>query len=153
MNILKILSIKEKKEIEKKLEKQFGINYAPGILAMRGKERIFIFTGSFKPKNIKQLENIVFIERIGTYFAKVIGDDIRLSIEGTQILKDQIKKNIFNLNDEQAKQWMKGQQLDISTGKHGFLIMKHKEDFLGTGKASAEKIGNFIPKNRRLKSN
>ena len=37
--------------------------------------------------------------------------------------------------------------------KHGFLAMKQKDDFLGTGKASAEKIGNFIPKNRRLKSN
>ena len=46
---------------------------------------------------------------------------------------------------------MKGHELPIKTGKHGFLIMKHGEDFLGTGKASEEKIGNFIPKNRRLK--
>jgi len=29
--------------------------------------------------------------------------------------------------------------------------MKYKNDFLGTGKASENKIGNFIPKNRRLK--
>ena len=46
---------------------------------------------------------------------------------------------------------MKGQQLDIKTGKRGMIIMKYKENFLGTGKASEEKIGNFIPKSRRVK--
>ena len=46
---------------------------------------------------------------------------------------------------------MKGHELPIKTGKRGFLIMKHGEDFLGAGKASENKIGNFIPKNRRLK--
>ena len=35
--------------------------------------------------------------------------------------------------------------------KKGFVIMKCEDDFLGTGKASENKIGNFIPKNRRLK--
>ena len=29
--------------------------------------------------------------------------------------------------------------------------MKYKDNFLGTGKASENKISNFIPKNRRLK--
>ncbi|MBI2044555.1 hypothetical protein HYT23_00700 [Candidatus Pacearchaeota archaeon] len=33
----------------------------------------------------------------------------------------------------------------------GFVIIKHKDDFLGTGKASELKISNFIPKNRRLR--
>ncbi|MCH8325462.1 MAG: hypothetical protein IIB83_02685, partial [Bacteroidetes bacterium] len=66
--------------------------------------------------------------------------------------KNQIKKNIFELNKEQAELWMKGSELNISTGKKGFLIMKYKDNFLGSGKASAEKIGNFIPKSRRLKN-
>ena len=30
--------------------------------------------------------------------------------------------------------------------------MADKDDFLGTGKTSGEKIGNFIPKLRRLKN-
>jgi len=63
------------------------------------------------------------VERVGIYFAKVINDEIRLSIEGVQILKDQITKNIFELNQEQAKEWMQGQELPIQTGKKGFLIM------------------------------
>ena len=47
---------------------------------------------------------------------------------------------------------MMGRELLIKTGKRGFLIMKYNDDFLGTGKASEEKIGNFIPKSRRLKN-
>ncbi len=148
---LKILNQKEKKEIEKKLNEQFGIKNVPGIIARRGRERLFLFSGSLNKKNIKALEEIVVIERLGIYFARLIQDNVKLSIEGTQILKDQIKKNIFELSENQVKEWMKGQDLQIKTGKRGFFVIKYKEDFLGCGKASQEKIGNFIPKNRRLR--
>jgi len=152
MNQLKILTHKEKAEVTNKLKIRFGINEIPGILVRWGAERIYLFTGSFTEKDIRKTEQIAFIERIGIYFAKIVKDEIRLSIEGTQILKDQITKNIFELNDEQAKQWMQGEELNIQTGKKGFLVMKNRDDFLGCGKASELKIGNFIPKNRRLKS-
>ena len=150
---LKILNKNEKEEITNKLKAQFGITEIPGEIIMRGKERMFLFSGNFNKNQIKILENLAPIERIGVYFAKRVEhiDEVRLSIEGTHIFKDQIKKNIFELNEDQVEQWMKGQELPIKTGKKGFLAMKYKENFLGTGKASEEKIGNFIPKNRRLK--
>jgi len=151
MRFIKILNQQEKKEIERGLQQQFGVDFVPGLIVKRGEERLFLFSGSFSEKDIEHLERCTFIERIGIYFAKIIGNDIRLSIEGSQILKDQIKKNIFFLDSKQAEEWMMGRELLIKTGKHGFLIMKYGEDFLGTGKASEEKIGNFIPKNRRLK--
>ena len=151
MNQFKILSKGEKAEIESELNKRFGIEKVPGIIVKRGREKLFLFTGSFSKKQIKELEREVPLERVGTYFAKIDQGGIRLSIEGSQILKDQIKKNIFELNEEQLDLWMGGNQIDISTGKRGFLIMKYKDNFLGSGKASAEKIGNFIPKSRRLK--
>jgi NOL1/NOP2/fmu family ribosome biogenesis protein len=74
-----------------------------------------------------------------------------LSIEGSQFLKNQITKNIFNLDSKQAEQWMLGQELPIVTDKKGFFIMKFNDDFLGTGKVSENRITNFVPKNRRLK--
>ncbi|MEK6897269.1 MAG: hypothetical protein AABW93_01925 [Nanoarchaeota archaeon] len=151
MNYLKILNKREKAEIEKKLNEQFGIEEFPGIVLRRGEERLFLFSGNLSENDIRLLEKCTFIERIGIYFAKIMGNDIKLSIEGSQILSAQINKNIFELDSKQAEEWMKGHELPIKTGKHGFLIMKHGEDFLGTGKASEEKIGNFIPKNRRLK--
>lgn len=152
-----ILSKNEKIQVENLLKNQFGIKSIPGILNKKGAEKIFIFQGDMFPKEIKELEQLTQIERVGVYFAKIFQDKqgyehIRLSIEGTQILGNQFTKNIFELNEEQAEKWMQGEELNIKTGKREFIIMKHKQDFLGTGKASEEKIGNFIPKSRRLKS-
>ena len=148
---IKILSKSEKKEIEKKLQDQFGIDYIPGILLQRGQERIFLYQGDFSEEQIKILEKTSQVERIGLYFCKFQNEEIRLSIEGTQILKDQIKENIFELDKEQTELWMKGNELNVSSGMNGIVVMKYKNDFLGCGKASSEKITNFIPKNRRLK--
>ena len=149
---IKILNTNEKKEIENKLKNQFGIKKIKGLLLKRGQERIFLYQGNLTKKEITKLESAkINIERIGVYFCKFQNHEIRLSIEGTQILKDQITKNIFELNKEQMKTWMKGSELNIKSNLKGIIVMKYKEDFLGCGKASTEKITNFIPKNRRLK--
>ncbi|MFH1327084.1 MAG: hypothetical protein ABIH59_03080 [archaeon] len=152
MTNLTILNNHEKQEILNKLQKQFGISELPGILLKIGQERIFLFQGSLNEKQIKELEyNRTNIERVGIYFGKQQGNEIRLSIDGVHLLKDQISKNTFELNKEQVNTWMHGSELNLKPGKKGFVIMTNKEDFLGTGKASEEKITNFIPKSRRLK--
>jgi len=152
---LKILNNQDKSEILEKLKNQFGIQNFPENtkLAQRGEEKIFLFTGNLSEIDISNIEQISIIEGLGVYLGKI--DDatgqMRLSIEGVHIFKDQISKNIFELNNEQTDLWMKGQELNISTGKRDFLIMKNNEDFIGCGKASENKISNFIPKSRRLK--
>lgn len=151
MRHLKFLNKNEKQEILNKLKKQFGISRVDGILVQHGEERLFLFQGNLQEREIKKSENTVPIERVGFYFGKEQNNQIRISIEAVHLLKNQITKNIFKLDDEQAEQWLKGQELDIQTGRKGFLIMKYKNDFLGCGKASEKKIGNYIPKVRRLK--
>ena len=148
---LKFLNKQEKEKLIKKLNEQFGISEIPWRIARFGKERIMIFSGDISEKDIFEFDRFARIEGIGVYFAKEQNDGIRLSIEGVHLLKDQIKKNIFELNEEQAEQWMLGNELNITTGKKGFFVMKFKDDFLGTGKISENKISNFIPKPRRLK--
>jgi len=149
---LHILSQLEAKKVLEKLREQFGVKKIPGILIMRGEERIFLFTGNTDEKELKEIENIVYLERAGIYFGKEELGQIRLSIEGTQILSEQITKNVFKLQtSEQFEQWMSGQELLISSGFHGVIAIKYQNDFLGCGKASENKISNFIPKNRRLK--
>jgi NOL1/NOP2/fmu family ribosome biogenesis protein len=152
---VKILNGKEKREIEGMLEAQFGIRKIPGEIAAIGKERLFLFMGSINEGDIKKLENAAIVERVGAYFAKVSDDKgtkrIRLSIEGTQALKGQIKSNVLEISEKDAEEWMKGHELQIMTGKRGFLVVKCNDDFLGTGKASESKVGNFIPKSRRLR--
>ena len=148
---LKILNTREKKQIENYLKKRFGIHKIPGILLKRGEERIFLFSGEINLKKIIELDEKILLERVGIYFAKLINNEPKLSLEGVQILKNQIKDNIFEINKNQAEKWMAGQELNIKTKKRGFIIIKYQEDLLGCGKASEEKITNFIPKSRRLK--
>lgn len=148
---IQILTQKEKAEIESQLEKQFGISKIPAMLLKAGQEKIFFYSGSFNEQQIKTLEKIIPIERIGVYFAKEERGELRLNIEATQLLKNQISKNIVEITENQVEHWLKGRELEIKTGLKGFVILKHKSDFLGTGKASENKIGNFIPKSRRLK--
>ncbi|MBU4308212.1 MAG: hypothetical protein KJ566_00245 [Nanoarchaeota archaeon] len=149
---IKVFNKKEKEKILKSLNEQFGIEEIPGLVLQRGEGRLFLFQGDFNTGQFFEFEKKLWLERAGVYFGKIEKDGIRLSIEGSQILKDQITKNIFELDEEQAEKWMCGQELLIKVGQKGFIIMKCGEDFLGTGKASEEKIGNYIPKNRRLKS-
>ena len=159
---LEVLSKAEHKEILFYLKEQFGIEELPGVLVRRGKERIFLFQGNLMIRQIRKLEKNVFIERAGAYIGKLVEysdvpgkKEMRLSIEGSQIFKEQIKENIVELDSKEVEKWMSGRELLIKTDedKKGFVIIKSKETgyFLGCGKASKEKISNYIPKNRRLK--
>ncbi|MEK6845031.1 MAG: hypothetical protein AABX44_02125 [Nanoarchaeota archaeon] len=152
--MIHIFSNRETQEILSKLKEQFEIQKIPGRLIKIGKEKIFLFNGDFSDEQIKKLEKIVFIEKMGIYIGAIFPPtgEIRLSIEGTQILKNQITKNIFEINNEQLDNWMQGEELNIQTGLKGIIVIKHKNNYLGCGKASENKIGNFIPKSRRLRS-
>ena len=149
--IIHILNSQEKKEIEGKLFDQFGIQKLPQTLIRTGKERIKLFTGDITTRELEILGRITHIEGIGLYIMKEESGDIRLSIEGSQIFSDQIKKNIFQLNEQQLKEWMQGADLQMQNDERGTFIIKYKDDFIGSGKKSAEKISNFIPKGRRIR--
>ena len=53
------------------------------------------------------------IENIGLYFAKYHRDNLRLSIDATHLLKNQIKNKIIELDDKQFEEYMKGRDVDI----------------------------------------
>ena len=144
---------KELADIESILRKEFGIEKLPECrLYLWGEDRIIAFTGDLSERDIWNISTIASIESLGVYIGKKDMNGIRLSIEGTHLLQNQINKNIFEItNEKMLEEWMSGADLQIATGKKGFLVMKHNEDFLGTGKASENKISNFIPKERRLK--
>jgi NOL1/NOP2/fmu family ribosome biogenesis protein len=152
---IKFFKQDEKERIIRALNQQFGIEDVPFIMARLGKERIIIFSGELSEREILNIDQIAHIEGIGLYFAKEEVDGIRLSIEGSQILSNQITKNVFNINEKQAEQWMMGQEINLDkedSEKRGFFVMKFNNDALGTGKISNSRITNFVPKPRRLKS-
>ena len=147
---MKIINSSEKKKIIEKLNTQFGIENLHYLFLKFGKDKIRIYSGSLSKEELNTIENNIRIENIGIYFARIQEDGIRLTIDGTQLVKNQITKNILKIDDKEVIEWLKGQDLNIKTEK-SFKIIKNNEEFLGCGKSNGDKITNFIPKERRIK--
>src|SRR3989344_819831 len=76
---------------------------------------------------------------------------IRMSIEGSQIVGPKAEKNVVELDEEETKKWFKGEDIEKECSDcRGFVILKHGNDFLGSGKYSNKRILNYVSKTRRI---
>ncbi len=146
---LKILNKKQIKELLALIKQQWNasidLNYA---FLKDNDDKIFIINKEFAELDLTKLR----INNIGLYFAQKMIDGLRLSIEGSQIIGPKAKKNILELNKKQTKEWFQGNDIEVKTEMQNYVILKHESDFLGTGKIKENKILNYIPKSRRLKT-
>jgi NOL1/NOP2/fmu family ribosome biogenesis protein len=149
MSDLKILNGKEIKEILNLIEDQWNAKLKLNHAFLRNsRDRIFIVN-----KDIQKIElDKLRINSIGSYFCETRSSEIRLSIEGSQIVGLNATKNVVEINEDQTKQWLKGEDLDIEGNFEGFVIIKHNNDFLGTGKYRSGEILNYVSKSRRVNS-
>lgn len=148
MQNLDILNSKEIREIKKVLLDGFGFSGELDYAFLKNKEgKIFILSRDFARLDTKGLR----IDTLGLYFGKIERDEIRLSIEGSQIIGSYCSKNIFEISDDDMLFWMAGDDLEVENDMHGLYIIKNNDDFLGCGKASGGKLYNFVPKIRRVK--
>lgn len=146
----KFLSSSEKKEIIRRLNESFGIKELPYLLIQTGKEKIRAYSGNFSKDELIKLSIMVNVELIGLYLLKLEKSGIRLSHDAVSLLKDKIIKNIIEIDEKQAEQWVSGKDLEIKAEKK-FVILKYKEDLIGCGKSTGERIINLVPKERRVK--
>ena len=143
---LKFLNSKETKEILKLIEEQWGaklkLDYA---FIKNSKSRIFIINKEINQVELEKLR----INSVGMYFCD-LENGIRLSIEGSQIIGPKATKNVVEINESQAKQWLKGEDLEVNEKFDGFVIIKNNDDFLGTGKYKSGGVLNYVGKSRRI---
>ncbi len=145
---LKILNNKEIKEIYAMIEEQWGakLKLEYGFLK-NNKNRIFVVSKDISKIDFGKLR----LNSAGMYFCETDKIGIRLSIEGSQIAGPHAKKNFVELNEEETKSWLRGDNLEKECdGCSGFLILKRGNDFLGTGKYTNSKILNYVSKARRV---
>ena len=148
MQNLKALERKDRKRFLEVLKEQFGfdgkLDYA---FLTNNKNKIFIVN-----KEIVNIDlNKIRINTAGLYIAEFSNDEVRLSIEGSQIIGPKSSKSIIELDDKDARAWMKGNDLQIDKDVQGFAIIKNNNDYLGSGKVtSTKKVLNFVSKTRRL---
>ncbi len=83
----------------------------------------------------------------GMYFCKYEKDGIRLSIEGSMLIKNP-KQNVIKLNEEQFQDWMEGNDIFIED-KQGYFLLEYDDMIMGCTKGNSENLRNFVPKHRR----
>jgi NOL1/NOP2/fmu family ribosome biogenesis protein len=138
-----------KKKLIKQLENQFGITKLPYLLTESGKEKIRAFSGHLSKEEISELNHTLNIELFGLYILRQ-EHNIRLSLDGTHLLNNQLTKNKIQLTDQQALQYLKGQNLEIKKPS-GTYVIEHSGLLLGCAKSNSEVLLNHLPKDRRLK--
>jgi NOL1/NOP2/fmu family ribosome biogenesis protein len=149
---LQFINSKELKIFLIRLEEQFGLSdtkfLKKYVFLKNVKKKVFITTKSEKDTKLR----IPRAEKAGIYFGRINKDDsIRLSLEGTQLIGGLATKNIFELDHNQAENWLKGFDFEIPKLDDGYYLLRYKEDFLGCGLIRSNKLHNFLPKTRRLK--
>jgi NOL1/NOP2/fmu family ribosome biogenesis protein len=149
MKSINILNAKEIKAIREKLDIEFGFSdELPYHFILNTKNNLYIIDRSLQEDHIKNLR----IDTIGLYFGELYNNELRLSIEGSQIIGPKAKKNILDISDEEVTQWMKGDDIELGTdAPAGFVLIKNKDDYLGCGKIIQGKLRSFISKARKLK--
>ncbi len=147
-----LLNSAKKKKIVQLLEKFYGISKLPYLLIQTGKRKYRIYSGSLSKEEINELGKNLHIELIGTRFCKINDEKLRINFDSVNIseIKSQVE-NVFELDDEQAKKWMNGENIETNVEGGEFLIMKYSEDFLGVGQNRKTFIQNYVPKERRVK--
>ncbi|MBT7903277.1 hypothetical protein HN587_05420 [Candidatus Woesearchaeota archaeon] len=128
-------------------------------LIINSKNKLFLISRGF---DVLSDEMSFFrLEKMGLYFATLDRNEIRLSMEGSQIIGSIATKNILELSEAQVKEWILGFDLsfddlseDAISNYSGYVIVKYKTDFLCVGKFSnkdKKSFLNFVPKSRRIK--
>jgi len=144
---LRFLKSKEVKQIFKIIEDRWGFKDRLEHVFLMDKEGdVFIINRDMEKVDFESLR----INNIGLYLCEYRNDDVRLGIEGSQIIGPKADKNILELSDEQVKEYMKGNELEIDKENSGFLILKNSNNYFGCSKIKNRRLLNFFPKARRI---
>lgn len=146
MHTLEILNSKQVKEVSALLKKQFEAVFDFQVLLKSNKDKLYIINRDIGRIDLKKLR----IDTMGLYFGEIKKGELRLSIEGSQLIGPLAKKNVLEIDNKLARLWLKGYDIPAETDMRGYVILKNNKDFLGCGKVAENRILNFVPKTRRI---
>ncbi len=167
------LNKKQKERFSNFFKEKYGLELK-GQIVKQSTEKLRIFTGNLLEHELAVFVGTVRVETIGIYLVTLDNRDkgekeetIRFSFDAGFLAKD-ATKNVLELNDKQAKQWFKGEDITIDSEQQSpdtkedlklnnvdypFVLLKYKDEIVGCGKLTQDKdkIINFVPKERRIK--
>lgn len=144
---LNALSGRDLKPVLAKIKGQWGAEIDfPWAWYQSAKNDLFVLS-----KDIAKIDPKKFrINSVGLYIGEFKKGELRLSIEGSQLIGPHAKKNVVELDKDELRQWLRGEDLVKDVKAEGYVIMKSGNDFVGCGRVKEGKILNFVPKARRL---
>ena len=147
MGKLNILNKKEIKVILGLLDEQWGIREVfDFVFLMNDEDGVFVVSKDFSLIDEKMLR----VNSLGLYFGELRNDELRLSIEGSQLLGRFANKGVIDVSDEQVKEYVAGNDLVYDSKYKGFFLLRNGSDFFGAAKLKNGRILNFFPKPRRV---
>jgi len=154
---LTFLNKKKVKEIFSILDKQWGLKKGfeknlDYTFMINSKDKIYIINKQIADINI----DVLRIDSMGLYFGErrsgVKNSEIRLSIEGSQIVGPFATKNVVEISDGLKRLWIRGYDIEVKESGNFFAIVSNSGDYLGCGRLKEGKLLNHIPKSRRVRS-
>lgn len=155
MQKLKILNSKEVKRLKQLLEKQFSYAFQEdyAYLENENKHKIYIVTKSIADIDLDKLR----IDRYGVYMGELKGDQLRLSLEASQLLYKEAKENgvelsnVLELTKSELKEYFQGMDLEKPelSEESKLVLLKYGGDVFGCAKLKYGTLINFMPKIHR----
>ena len=148
---LKPLPSKEATQFLKSIKEQWGADFSKlretHALFRSPKDKIYL-----AHKDVAKVDWSRFrIQSIGLYIADVKGGQLRLSIEGSQLIGPKATKNVVDIDKDELLLWLQGKDLEKAGDWSNFVIIRYNKDYCGSGKYKEGMILNFVPKTRRVK--
>ncbi len=146
--ILRTLKRKEKDEILKFLEERFGFErrvFSGLEFLTNPKGRVFAVN--------KQVSDFVTDERIACLSLPFVrmGKTIKPTSVMIQFFGRHAKKNVIELREDEAKEFVKGSDLSLETScSEGYVILTYERHPLGCGLLKGGRIKNMLPKAKRM---
>ena len=155
-----VLSRAKKKKFIEGLS-SLGIRKISQMLVRSGKEKIRAFSGDLDKSEIMDIWHLFPIEGVGLYVGKDMVNrngvrEVRLSLDGMHLWREQLTNRIVELDEDQEKDWFLGRDVELKVDQKmdmGFVSVRAGVDFVGVGKVNADgdTLFGFLPKERRRK--
>ncbi|HDP73829.1 MAG TPA: hypothetical protein ENN46_02625 [Candidatus Woesearchaeota archaeon] len=164
ISVYNVMNSRDVKHLLSQLSEAFGTDLSRfskqyHFFYSESKKRVYVFSREELELDFSKLN----INRFGIYFAN-LQKEPRLSNEGCFIVGPAAIRNVVEVNEENAKQWFMGKDIALdarleqkikesaNTDANPFVILKHGNDFIGSGRVAVGRIINFLPKERRTTS-
>ncbi|MCS6787921.1 MAG: hypothetical protein NZ733_01340 [Aigarchaeota archaeon] len=151
---VEVLDRSQRKRVEEALKVEFGVEEGLGeeLVVLSGSEgKVRVAT----PEALEVARSLGKFESVGLYVLKLTKFGTYLSLEGSQLLGDRIRRNVVEVGMDQLKAWMRGDPIPLESVKGSveghFAVLRWGDVYAGSGKVSRDgRIHPQIPKHRRL---